>query len=86
MGNTCERKGKRGFELVLELVNGVIRTTSRVVLRLIIIASWVETTEYYSLNSGNDNIKQMKIEQGFNTYTSSNFIIAHHKKASRLQQ
>jgi len=57
MGNTCERKGKRGFELVLELVNGVIRTTSRVVLRLIIIASWVETTEYYSLNSGNDNIK-----------------------------
>ena len=34
VGNTCERKGRRGFELVLELVNGVIHTTSRVVFTI----------------------------------------------------
>ena len=55
MGNTCEKKGRRGFELVLELANGVIHTASRVMF--MIIALWVETTEYCSLSSRNDNIK-----------------------------
>ena len=34
MGNTCERKGRRGFKLVLELANGVIHTASRVMFMI----------------------------------------------------
>ena len=34
VGNTFERKGRRGFELVLELINGDIHTTSRVMFTI----------------------------------------------------